>query len=397
MSNLFWPADHLAGELFSDAAWFDALVAVEEAWLATLADLGVAPRAASLVGLVTGEDREQIAVGAATSGNPVIDLVALLRDRLDEPAATWLHRGLTSQDVVDTALVWCARDVTTHVRSELDGQLGVLDVLLQDHARTPLVGRTLTQHAVPITFGTKLLAWAAGTLDAADALDRLEFPVAAGGAAGTLSAVVELAGAGGATDAVTGLATRLGLTPADPWHTSRGWVTRTGDALVTCTDAWGRIATDVATLSRPEIGELAEGTGGGSSTMPHKHNPVRSVLLRRTSLAAPPLASTLHLAAATAGDERPDGPWHAEWDTLRLLARRSASAAVLATDLLTGLRVDTRRMAENLASAQGVASEQAAMAELAGHAPSFDHTGMTADIVRRTRERIAATRARTKS
>jgi 3-carboxy-cis,cis-muconate cycloisomerase len=131
---------------------------------------------------------------------------------------------------------------------------------------------------------------------------------------------------------------------------------------VGCADAWGRIAADVALLSRPEIGELREGTGGGSSTMPGKSNPVLSVLLRRHALAAPGLAATLHTAAGCYADERPDGAWHAEWDTLRLLARRSVVAASQAAALLEGLVVNPDRMA---ARAEGAAhtltAEQRAM------------------------------------
>ena len=103
-------------------------------------------------------------------------------------------------------------------------------------------------------------------------------------------------------------------------------MTRIGDALVACTDAWARIANDVLVLGRPEIGELAEGSGGGSSTMPHKANPVLAVLVRRTALTTPQLAATLHLAAADQVDERAAGGWHAEWDTLRLLLRRTVVA-----------------------------------------------------------------------
>jgi 3-carboxy-cis,cis-muconate cycloisomerase len=129
-------------------------------------------------------------------------------------------------------------------------------------------------------------------------------------------------------------------------------VTRAGDALVATTDGCGRIARDVLELSRAEIGELSEARGGGSSSMPHKANPVLSVLVRRAALTTPQLAATLHLAAAEQVDERADGAWHAEWDTSRLLARRTAIAADQTADLLAGLRVHADRMAANLAAAE---------------------------------------------
>ncbi|MFI2707050.1 lyase family protein, partial [Nocardioides sp. CER28] len=151
---------------------------------------------------------------------------------------------------------------------------------------------------------------------------------------------------------------RLGLAFAAPWHTERSVLTEHADALVGCADAWGRVAADVALLSRPEIAELREAAGGGSSTMPGKANPVLSVLLRRHALAAPGLAATLHTAAASYVDERPDGAWHAEWDSLRTLARRSVVAASQAADLLEGLVVDAEAM-----SARAVAADETLRAE----------------------------------
>ena len=142
-----------------------------------------------------------------------------------------------------------------------------------------MVARTLTQHAVPTTFGLKAAA-ARRVLDAADAVAGLRFPGPVRGcAAGTMAAATELAGADGAARArslAAATADRLGLADVPPWHTTRATITRAGDAAVTATDAWGRIANDVLTLGRPEIGELSEGAGGGSSTMPHKANPVLS-------------------------------------------------------------------------------------------------------------------------
>jgi len=175
------------------------------------------------------------------------------------------------------------------------------------------------------------------------------------------------------------LATALGLTPSTPWHTSRATLTRIGDAAVRATDAWGRIAHDVLTLSRPEIGELSEGVSGGSSTMPHKANPVLSTLVRRTALSNPQLAATLHVCAADAGDERSAGAWHAEWATLRDLLRRAVVAAEQTTELVRGLQVHETRMAATLATAiDDVRSEQRSMAGLAGREPADDYVGATA-------------------
>jgi 3-carboxy-cis,cis-muconate cycloisomerase len=369
MTDLFWPGDERAGPAMSQISFLSAMVRVEEAWLVGLVTAGIAPYAAKadLAGLVGPADVDGVAAASEAGGNPVIPLVSLLRNRITESnakAVRWLHRGLTSQDVVDTALMLCLREVLDRVDADLSTQVTALARLAEAHRSTVMAGRTLTQHAVPITFGLKAAEWLAGVLDAADAVSdaRRALAVQVGGAAGTSAATTELARGAALDDPAAvavaladGLATTLGLAARPPWHTSRRPVTAIGDALVTATDAWGRIASDVANLGRPEIDELAEPAvagRGGSSTMPQKQNPVLSVLVRRAAITAPTLAATLHTAAALAVDERPDGPWHAEWATLRTLARQAVVAGSQTTELVSGLRVNAERMAETVASAR---------------------------------------------
>jgi 3-carboxy-cis,cis-muconate cycloisomerase len=319
MSDLFWPGDGRAGELFTDAAFRAALVAVESAWVDT--ELSV--------------PADELDVEAG--GNPVIPLVDALRKANPEVA---LHEGLTSQDVLDSALMLLLRDAVAAVVGHLGLAVEALARLTAEHGGTAMTGRTLTQAALPIMFGDKVAAWRAGLAEATADLEALSFPVQVGGPVGT------------SRDGAAALAGRLGLTEATSWHTQRRPVTRAGDALVAATDACGRIARDVLVLGRPEIGELSEAVGGGSSSMPHKANPVLSVLVRRAALTTPQLGATLHLAAADQVDERADGAWHAEWDTLRLLARRTAVAASQTAELLEGLRVHPDRMAANLEAAE---------------------------------------------
>ena len=354
MSDLLWPGDERAERLFAPATVLSAFVRVESAWLHALVSAGVAPAAArtDLVGLVSTRDVDAVALRAEASGNPVIAMLALLRERLQSRnpvAATWVHRGLTSQDVLDTALVLCARDSAQRVLSDLDQQASTLVALADRHRDDLMAGRTLTQHAVPVTFGLKAAQWLQGVLDARDDLRALHFPVQVGGAAGTLAAVTEITGDVDAAEAlVAQVAQGLHLRRAHPWHTSRAPFTRYADALVRANDAWGHIANDVLLLARPEIGELAEPAvegRGGSSTMPQKANPVLSVLIRRAALTAPGHAAQLHLAAATTIDERPDGSWHTEWTSLATLSRHTLTAASQTTELLEGLHVDTGRMA----------------------------------------------------
>lgn len=372
MSDLFWPGDHRAAGLLDDAALLAAMVRVEGAWLEALVAVGVAPveAAASLDDLVGTSDLTDVSAAAEASGNPVLAVVAALRARTDGETARWVHRGLTSQDVLDTAMVLCLRDATTAVVTDTRTTLGHLADLASEHRDTAMVGRTLTQHAVPITFGIKVAGWIDGLVEALDAVVRAsdDLTVQVGGAAGTLAASVELAGSvEAALSMVDHTADTLGLPTSPPWHTSRGRLTRFADSLVGLADAWGHVAADVATSSRSEIAELSEGHGGGSSTMPHKSNPVLAVLLRRHALGAPALAGTLHLAAGTAVDERPDGAWHAEWAALRDLGRRSVIAAGQARDLIAYLRVHADQMAQNLADAEGVDAEQRSMSDLADH------------------------------
>ena len=220
--SLLWPGEERAGDLFSEAAYLAAMVRVEEAWLAAITSSGIAPEEAGtpLAGLVSADDAPALAEGAEAGGNPVIGLVKLLRGRLDGEAARWLHKGLTSQDVVDTALVLCLADVLDRVEDELAAQAASLVGLARDHRATVMSGRTLTQHAVPITFGLKAATWLSGLSDAAEALrrTRTSLPAQIGGAAGTLAAVVGLARLRGLGDPVTAAqeaaataATTLGL------------------------------------------------------------------------------------------------------------------------------------------------------------------------------------------
>jgi 3-carboxy-cis,cis-muconate cycloisomerase len=359
MADLLWPGDERAERLFAPASVLTAMVRVEAAWLQALVKAGVVSASAreDLVGLLTPRDVDTVAIRAEASGNPVIPMLALLRERLERrnpEAATWVHRGLTSQDVLDTALVLCARDTATRVLSHIDQQVTALVGLADRHRDDLMAGRTLTQHAVPITFGLKAAQWLQGVLDARDDLRRVarHLPAQFGGAAGTLAASTELLTLSGAsTPAETvaaDAASMLGLEPAPSWHTSRAPLTRYADALVLATDAWGRIANDVLLLARPELAELAEDAvegRGGSSTMPQKANPVLSVLIRRAALSSPGLASQLHLAAASSVDERPDGGWHTEWSALATLSRHAVTAASQTAELLDGLHVDTGKMA----------------------------------------------------
>ncbi|MEV6101848.1 lyase family protein [Nocardia sp. NPDC051981] len=409
MPALLWPGDDRAGDHLGDSQVVAAMLRVESAWLATLIDAGIAPAAAAAdLGEQAGAvDPEALAVAAEAGGNPVIPLVRQLRERLagtHPETARWLHRGLTSQDVLDTALVLGVRETTDAMLARMNAQVDSLAELAERHRADVAAGRTLTQHAVPVTFGLTAARWLYGVLEArddlCDARDRL--PVQIGGAAGTLAAPAELlrrSGVGGDALALArAAAERLDLPWAPPWHTVRAPLTRLADALTRAVDAWGQIAADVLVRARPEIAELAEPAGsgrGGSSTMPQKANPILSILVRRAALTAPGLAAQLHLAAADAVDERPDGAWHTEWMPLVQLARLGLTAADQTAELLAGLHVDTGRMARLVqATASGLLAEQRSLTALVEGPPEPDFDpahylggtdALIDDIVRRAR------------
>lgn len=339
--SLFEPGSARSGPVFTDAAWLHALVRVESAWLVVRGHAGL--DALDTPGLL-----DAIAPAGEQAGNPVVPLVAELRRRLhedgDDEQAEAVHRGLTSQDVVDTALALCSREAADAAGDHIARAVARLRGLADEHRSSLRCGRTLTQPAVPTTFGAVVSTWLHALLDAVGdlATSASAIPVQAGGAAGTLAGPLTQV-----DEPVASLGNALGLPPGPPWHVNRAPVTRFGDALVRLHDACGLIADDVLVGSRPEIGELAEGTGGGSSTMPHKHNPVLSVLVRSSAIAAPGLGSTLHAAAAAQVDQRAAGGWHAEWPALSRLARSAVATASRTADVLDGLVVDAARMRAN--------------------------------------------------
>lgn len=330
-------------EVTSDRAIVDAMVRFEVALAAVTAPAGVADRIAGL-----SVEPGELARAAGAGGNPVIPLLAALKAQLDEEAAHWLHRGATSQDTLDSALALVARDAVAVIVEDAASAVSALCDAAEAHRDTVMVGRTLTQPATPVTLALRLAGWARGIASAAARVrDAGTLPVSLGGAAGTLAAFT--ASGVDALATASAVARDLGLAePVAPWHVWRAPVTRLGDSLAELVDAFGTVGANVAALARN--GELDDGAAGGSSTMPHKTNPVRAVLLNAASRQAPPLVATLHLAAVTV-DERPDGAWHAEWQPFRDLLRVAGGAAAVGKDLAAGLRVHGDVIEAHLAEA----------------------------------------------
>ncbi|MFI9602171.1 3-carboxy-cis,cis-muconate cycloisomerase [Streptomyces sp. NPDC052043] len=359
-----------AASATSDLAYLGALLDAEAALTRAQAALGLAPaRAAEAVTRAADPGRfdvRALAERARGGGNPVIPLVADLTRAVGEEYGRYVHRGTTSQDIMDTATMLVAVRTLDLVLADLARTEQALARTAAEHRDTAMPGRTLTQHAVPTTFGLKAAGWRSLVLDARDRLTRVRdsLPVQLGGAAGTLAAF----SAYGAEDPlalVTAYARELDLCePLLPWHTLRTPVADLAGCLAFTAGALGKIAADVLVLARTETAELAEGRGGGSSAMPHKANPVRSTLIAAAARRAPQLAATLYGSMA-AQDERPPGAWHAEWEPLRELLRLVGGAARDAVELTEGLRVDADAMRAHLGLTHGLIVSERLSAELA--------------------------------
>ncbi|TLS44678.1 3-carboxy-cis,cis-muconate cycloisomerase [Streptomyces montanus] len=360
------PAESATG----DRAYLQALLDAEAALTRAQASLGLVPaRAASAVDAAADASRfdvHALALRARGGGNPVIPLVADLTAAVAEEHAPYVHRGATSQDIMDTATMLVAARTLDLVLADLARTERAMARLAREHRDTAMPGRTLTQHAVPTTFGLKAAGWRSLVLDARDRLQsvRDSLPAQLGGAAGTLAAFT----AYGTSDTgalVEAYAREAGLAaPVLPWHTLRTPVADLAGALAFTAGALGKTATDVLTLARTEIRELSEGTGGGSSAMPHKANPVRATLIAAAARHAPQLAATLYGSLA-AEDERPAGAWHAEWEPLRDLLRLVGGAARDAAELAEGLQVHAEAMRAHLDLTHGLIVSERLSAELA--------------------------------
>ncbi|NGO41319.1 3-carboxy-cis,cis-muconate cycloisomerase [Streptomyces sp. YC419] len=365
-----------AASATGDTAFLQALLDAEAALTRAQASLGLAPaEAAAAVDAAASDgarfDVHDLALRARGGGNPVIPLVAELTaavGAVDEAYAPYVHRGATSQDIMDTAMMLVAARTLDLVLADLARTERALARHAREHRNTVMPGRTLTQHAVPTTFGLKAAGWRSLVLDARDRLQAVRdaLPAQLGGAAGTLAAFTAYGAASADVGAlVEAYAREVGLAaPVLPWHALRTPVADLAGALTFAAGALGKTAADVLTLSRTEIRELSEGSGGGSSAMPHKANPVRATLIAAAARRAPQLAATLYGSLA-AEDERPAGAWHAEWEPLRDLLRLVGGAARDAAELAEGLQVHADAMRAHLDLTHGLIVSERLSAELA--------------------------------
>lgn len=364
-----------------DEAWLSAMLEVEAALARSQARLGLIPAAHALVITKVAEagglDVVALARAARAAANPVVALVpafTALVAAVDPEAAEYVHRGSTSQDVLDSAAMLIARRVLAQIDGDLSRVAAALAATAEEHRDTLVAGRTLTQHAVPTTFGLKAAGWLQLVLDALAKVRSVAcagLPASLGGAAGTLAAYGEFARQAGrpaldGCELIAPFAEELGLAePVLPWHTVRTPIADLGAVLSFVTGALGKFAVDVQTLSRTEIGEVTEPAAdgrGASSAMPQKRNPVLATLILSAGRQVPALALVL-AQSMIAEDERPAGAWHTEWQALREALRLAGGAAFTAAELAEGLEVHPDRMRANIELTHGaVVAERLAVA-----------------------------------
>lgn len=343
-----------AADLASDEAWLRAMVEVEGALAAASAIAGLIPHSdAGRIESVLGAlvlDTAEIAREASATGTPIVPLVEAIRAAAGPEVAGSVHRGATSQDILDSATMLIAQRALTAILEELAGAAEAAAGLAAVHRTTPIAGRTLLQRASPTTFGLKAANWMLGLDRAADRLEeirRVGLAVQVGGVAGTR------AGYGGHGQRIAEeMADRLGLSvPVAPWHTER---TRIGDlasALGVAAGAVAKAARDIILLAQTEVGEVEEGVPGrgGSSALQDKHNPVAAVSAVACAERSFGLVATL-LATMVQEHERGAGNWQAEWVPLRQLLITVDSAAAWLRDSLEHLRIRPEAMGRNLGS-----------------------------------------------
>jgi len=356
-----------------DAAYLQHMLDFEAALARAEAAAGVIPaRAATPIANACKAgafDLGALAEAATRSGNLAIPLVkALTADvaKADADAARYVHWGATSQDVIDTAGMLTLRAAIDALLPDIDRAIAGFAKLVQRHRDTAVVARTWLQHALPMPFGLKLAEYAAALHRSRTRLNRLRSEALAlqfGGAAGTLAALGDKGWV-----VAERLAQELELPlPDAPWHTHRDRIAEAASVLAIVAGTCGKIARDIQLMMQTDVAEAFEPSGegrGGSSTMPHKRNPVAAATALAAATMAPNLAATI-FAAQVQDHERSAGPWHAEWPTLPSLLLVTSGALAAIVDIAEGLEVDAARMRVNLDATGGLIMAEAVTMALA--------------------------------
>jgi 3-carboxy-cis,cis-muconate cycloisomerase len=353
--GLFVPAELRAA--VSARAWLEAMLDAERALANAGATAGSIPAhvAAEIAGACDPErfDFERLVDEGRVVGNLAEPLVRALAGFVGDEAARHVHRGATSQDIVDTAAMLVSRRALGLVLAEADDVAAAAAALASDHRETLMVARTLLQHAVPTTFGLKAAGWLTAIVEARLRLEQISqerFAAQLGGAAGTLAGFCD-----GGIALLDLFAHELDLqVPTVPWHTNRTRLAELGAALTTTAGVASKVALDLLLLAQTEVAEVAEGDGAGrSSTMPQKRNPVGSALTRASARLAGAHAGVL-VASLEQEHERAAGAWQAEWEALTGALAFTGGALHSLAGALESLEVDAVRMRRNLDATGGL-------------------------------------------
>ncbi|MEO6929709.1 MAG: 3-carboxy-cis,cis-muconate cycloisomerase [Casimicrobiaceae bacterium] len=374
--------------VFAPASAVARMLDFEAALARAEASAGVIPQAAAAAIAAQCDTRhydpQALSVAARVTGNRAIPLVAALTERVDAQARGYVHWGATSQDVLDTALVLQVRHASALIAADLERLDTALATQATRHRDTPMAGRTLLQQALPVTLGFKLAATLSALRRHARRLARASTQAAVlqfGGAAGTLASLGDRAQA-----VEHALARELDLSVADvPWHTQRDRLVDVAAVLGGLAVTLGKLARDVSLLAQTEVAEAFEPSApgrGGSSTLPHKRNPVGCAVALAAALRTPNLVATMMIAGVQE-HERGLGDWAAEWDTLPALFELAAGSLAAMIEVTEGLDVDTLRMRANLDLTRGQILSEAVQMALAGTLGKQQAHALVAEIARR--------------
>ncbi|MGA8214383.1 MAG: 3-carboxy-cis,cis-muconate cycloisomerase [Candidatus Sulfotelmatobacter sp.] len=360
-------------EVFSDSSVLQAMLDFEVALACAEARAGIVPKSAAdritAAAHASEFDMDALSRGMFRAGTPGIPLVKALTEKVkarDPEAAGWVHWGATSQDVADTALVLLLKRAQTIITADLERLEKALTTLLEQHKTTVMLGRTLMQAAPPVTFGLKVAGWLGAVSRSRKRLESafddalvLQF----GGASGTLASLADKG-----TVVARALAEELGLRcPEAPWHTHRDRLANLVCCCGVLTGSLGKMARDISLLMQSEVAEVSEPSGegrGGSSTMPHKRNPIACALTLAAAERVPVLVASF-LSAMVQEHERALGGWQSEWPTVASIVQSTGSAASSLAEVAEGLSVDPARMRQNIANTRGLIFAERAMMLLA--------------------------------
>ena len=373
-ASLFYQADMT--EIFSDHALLKYMIQAEVALAKAQAQIGVIPEsAASIIADVANTqgiqaiDFENLAIATGLAGNIAIPFVKQFTaavKAVDEDASRYVHWGATSQDILDTACILQARDALDIVEFQLRQAYVASLELTEKYRAEVMIGRTWLQQALPITFGHKAARWASSFKRDLDRLEQMKarvLTVQLGGAVGSLASLLDQG-----SKVVEAYAAQLKLNvPTCTWHAERDRIIEIASFLAIVVGNTGKMARDWSLMMQTEIAEVFEPNAkgrGGSSTMPHKRNPVAAASILAATNRVPALMSSIYQSMVQE-HERSLGSWHAEWLALPEIFQLCAGALQRTVEVLQGLEVNRKNMQRNIETTQGLIMAEAVMMALA--------------------------------